>query len=335
MTIESRSLFRNFRGYLLLAFLLLIVCIAACLLGNTVIPPRSFLMGILQKDGYQSESIILYHLRIPRVIAGVLAGIGLSVSGVLLQSVTGNALAGPNIIGVNAGGGFCCIILLSFFPHLWYGLPVAAFLGAFITAVIIILVAKAIHATASTVILSGIACTAILNAGISFLSLLDADVLSSYNAFSIGGFSGVQTTQLIVPFIMIAGCLITSLILSRRIDLLCLGDTVATSLGVRTRPLRTVCLTLASAAAAAVVSYAGLLGFVGLVIPHIARRLCGNAVGPQLIVSSFVGAIIVVLADLIGRTLLAPTEIPVGILMALIGVPFFFTLLVKRRNIYD
>lgn len=334
MTTKSRPFFRHFTGYALLLLILLLVCVVACLFGSTNMTIESFLSGLTQKDGYQSEYIIIYHLRIPRILAGILAGIGLSVSGVLLQSVTGNSLAGPNIIGVNSGAGFCCIVLLSLFPNLWFTLPVAAFIGAFLAALVIILVAKAIHATSSTIILSGIACTAILNAGISFFSLIDADVLSSYNAFSIGGLSGVQTKQLLLPAAMIVICLITSLILSRRIDILCLGDTIATSLGVRTRSLRTICLILSSASAAAVVSYAGLLGFVGLVVPHVARRLCGNAVGPQLAVSSILGAIVVVLADLIGRVLLAPTEIPVGILMAFIGVPFFFALLVKRRNVY-
>ena len=172
-----------------------------------------------------------------------------------------------------------------------------------------------------------------LNAGISFLSLLDTDVLASYNAFSVGGLAGVKMEQLVVPAVIIGLCLLVSLLLARQVHLLCLGDALALSLGVRIRALRLVCLVCASACAASVVSFAGLLGFVGLVVPHIARRLSGQTTGPLLVTSIFVGAILVLLADLLGRVLLAPTEIPVGIVMALIGAPFFFILLLRRRGI--
>lgn len=286
------------------------------------------------KNNAANSTIILTYLRVPRVAAALLAGVGLSVSGVLLQSVTGNALASPNIIGVNAGAGFCCILLLNFFPQYWAALPFGAFIGAFATTLLIVTVAKKISAAPGTVILAGIACTTLLNAGISFLSLLDSDVLSSYNAFSVGGLNGVKLEQLVLPAIIIALCLCVSLLLSRQIHLLCLGDALAGSIGVRTQRIRMVCLVCASASAAAVVSFAGLLGFVGLVVPHISRRLCGNRTGPLLVTSSLVGAILVILADLLGRVLLAPTEIPVGILMAFIGAPFFFFLLLKRRDLH-
>ena len=286
------------------------------------------------KNNPGNSRIILTYLRIPRSAAALVAGVGLSVSGVLLQSVTGNALASPNIIGVNAGAGFCCILLLNFFPQFWAALPLAAFAGAFATTLLIVTVARRISASPGTVILAGIAFTTLLNAGISFLSLLDSDVLSSYNAFSIGGLSGVKMEQLYLPAVIVAVCLAVCLALSRQIHLLCLGDTLAGSIGVRTGVIRMVCLICASASAAAVVSFAGLLGFVGLVVPHISRRLCGNRTGPLLVTSSLVGAILVILADLLGRVILAPTEIPVGILMAFIGAPFFFILLVRRRNLH-
>lgn len=286
------------------------------------------------KNNPGNSRIILTYLRIPRAAAALVAGVGLSVSGVLLQSVTGNALASPNIIGVNAGAGFCCILLLNFFPQFWAALPLAAFAGAFATTLLIVTVARRISASPGTVILAGIAFTTLLNAGISFLSLLDSDVLSSYNAFSIGGLSGVKMEQLYLPAVIVAVCLAVCLALSRQIHLLCLGDTLAGSIGVRTGVIRMVCLICASASAAAVVSFAGLLGFVGLVVPHISRRLCGNRTGPLLVTSSLVGAILVILADLLGRVILAPTEIPVGILMAFIGAPFFFILLVRRRNLH-
>lgn len=161
--------------------------------------------------------------------------------------------------------------------------------------------------------------------------MLDTDVLSSYNAFSIGGLSGVKTEALAVPAVLIGMSLIISLMLSRQLGLLALGDSMAVSLGVNVRRLRLAALLLASASAAAVVSFAGLLGFVGLVVPHIARRIT-TGVRSVLITSALCGGILVVLADLVGRIIAAPSELPVGIVMAMIGAPFFFVLLLRQRG---
>lgn len=320
------------RKTLLLLPLLLCGAFALCICcGSSGMDLNTLFKGLTWQGDARLASAILYYLRLPRAVAAVLAGVGLSVSGVLLQSITGNDLASPNIIGVNAGAGFCCILLLSFFPNLWAALPLAAFAGAFGTTLVIAAVARRMGAASGTVILAGIACTTLLNAGISFLSLLDTDVLSGYNAFSVGGLNGVGMEQLALPAVLIFLCLALSLLLSRQIHLLCLGDSLARALGVRVTRLRIVCMICASASAAAVVSFAGLLGFVGLVVPHICRRLWGNHTRTLLIAASLGGAILVLLADMLGRVLLAPTEIPVGIVMALIGAPFFFSLLLKRR----
>ncbi len=317
--------------------LIMTLCLALAILlgtafGSTRLSFSEMWKGLSGKD--EVLSIIVHHLRLPRVLAALLAGVGLSVSGVLLQSVTGNPLAAPNIIGVNAGAGFATILMLTLFSGAARFAPLFAFIGAFSATIIIVFTASKISASGSTVILAGIAFSAILNAGISFLSLLDSDVLTSYNAFSIGGLRGVTADQLYVPAAIIFVCLAASLMLSRHIRLLSLGDKMAASLGVRVRAVRFMALLLASASAAAVVSLAGLLGFVGLIVPHIARRIVGGGTGILLISSSLIGASLVILADLLGRVLLAPTEIPVGIIMALIGSPFFFILLFKRRNAY-
>lgn len=320
---------------LLTHFLIMAVCLAAAVLlgtafGSAKLSAEDIWHGLFGVDS--SISIIVRDLRLPRVLAALLAGVGLSVSGVLLQSVTGNPLAAPNIIGVNAGAGFSAILLLTFFSNAALLTPIFAFVGAFCTALIIVSVANRITASSSTVILAGIAVTTVLNAGISFLSLLDSDVLTSYNAFSIGGLRGVSMKQLCIPAVIIFSCLTAALIISRHIRLLTLGDKMAASLGVKVSVVRFMALLIASASAAAVVAFAGLLGFVGLVVPHMARKIVGTRTSVLLIASSLIGATLVILADLVGRILLAPTEIPVGIIMALIGAPFFFILLIKRRN---
>ena len=281
---------------------------------------------------FETQALILYSLRLPRLLQGVLAGVGLSVSGVLLQSVTGNDLASPSIIGVNAGAGFAVLLLLSFFPGAAALLPPAAFLGAFLTTLLIMAIAGRADASKATVILAGIAVQALLNAGISFLSLLDADVLVSYSYFSAGGLSNTDIRLLWLPGAIILLGFSVSLACSGKIRLLCLGDDLARSLGVRVGRVRMLCLICASASAAAVVSFAGLLGFVGLIVPHLARRLTGSRTGPLLWVSALTGSILVLTADLLGRVLFAPSEVPVGIVMAFIGAPFFFYLLLRRRS---
>ncbi len=321
---------------MLCAFLVLIFAVLVSLrFGSADMGWDAFINGVLKRDDSITQSIIIYNVRLPRVVAAILSGIGLSLAGVLLQSVTNNALASPNIIGINAGAGFAVILLLYFVPTAFVGLPVAAFAGAFSTTLIILAIANRIGSSKMTVILAGIAVQAILNAGISFISMLDTDVLASYNYFSVGGFAGADIDEMILPTIIIIMCFIVALVYSKKIDLLCLGDSMAQSVGVRVKALRMGCLICASAAAAAVVSFAGLLGFVGLIVPHISRRLVGNNTRYMLITSALVGSLLVLIADLMGRVLFAPTEIPVGIIMSLIGAPFFFILLIKERKSTD
>lgn len=331
----EKQFFKGPAGLIFSAVLLLLCCLLAVYIGSASMCASEFFGGLLMKSGYEKQSLIIYIVRLPRVLGAVLAGAGLSVSGALLQSITGNELAGPNIIGVNSGAGFAVILLLWLIPELSSAAPFAAFFGAFLATLFIVYFANEIENSRGTVILAGIAVTVLLNAGISFISLLDSDILTDYNRFSVGGLSGVTADKLPIPALFISAGIIIPLILNRRIDALCLGDSIAVSLGIRIKPLRTVCLITASASAAAVVSFAGLLGFVGLVVPHISRCLCGGCIRRLLPLSALLGAILTVLADLLGRVLFAPTEIPVGIIMAFIGAPFFCHLLIRRKNNAD
>ena len=317
------------------AALVLLVLAAAALawrLGSAQLDWPDFWAGLTRQEGAEVVSIILYAVRLPRLLGAVLAGAGLSVAGVLLQAVTGNDLASPNIIGVNAGAGLAVLLCLICAPHAVYLLPPAAFCGAFLTTLLILSISRRLDSSRLTVVLAGVACNAVLNAAISFLSLLDTDALASYASFSVGGLAGMTMEKLFLPALIIAAGLAAALALSRAVDLLCLGDSVARSLGLRVARTRTACLVIASASAAAVVSFAGLLGFVGLIVPHMSKRLVGGRAFWQLIFSSLLGAVLLLAADTLGRVVFAPTEVPVGILMALIGAPLFFFLLLRRKG---
>lgn len=312
-----------------LAVLCLLSFAAALCLGSAGLSLRAVWGGLTQDPAYATAGQILRAVRLPRLAASVLAGAGLASSGVLLQAVTGNPLASPNIIGVNAGAGISVMLCLCFLPGAAFAwMPAAAFAGAFGTTLFLVGTAGRSRSR-TTLVLAGVAVNALLNAGISFLALVFPDVYSSYAYFSAGGVSGVTLAQLAEPAVILVLAFAAAMVLAPRLDLLCLGETLAASLGVRVRPLRMITLAVSSALAAAVVSFAGLLGFVGLIVPHLTRRMVGSRLRLLLPASCLLGMALVCAADTLGRVLLAPTEIPVGIVMAVLGAPFFFFLLMK------
>ncbi|MGM9596807.1 MAG: FecCD family ABC transporter permease [Eubacteriales bacterium] len=318
-----------------LAVLLAAVMLCGLAFGSVNLTLRRIFDAISGNDN--TAYIILFRLRLPRVLAASLAGIALSAAGFLLQTVTDNDLCAPNIIGVNSGAGLAVMLILCRLPTLWQLQPVAAFIGA-LGATLVVLFLSSLSSSyekKSTVVLAGVAVSSVFSAGISFLSIKYPDALSSYAAFSVGGFSDIATGQLAIPAVMTAVCLAASLIIAPRLELLCLGDDGARSLGVPVRAIRLTAIILASAMCAAAVSFAGLLGFVGLIVPHIVRRLTRSGLRLRLVHAALCGAIIVVLSDLAGRTLFAPGELPAGIIMAFIGAPFFICLLIGRRKKHD
>ncbi|MFW5649873.1 MAG: FecCD family ABC transporter permease [Acetivibrio ethanolgignens] len=286
----------------------------------------------LTKTGY-----ILTYIRIPRVIAGIIAGLGLSTAGVIIQTVFHNPLAGPNIIGVNAGAGFFVVLIFAVFPYSYALLPFAAFAGAFLTTLSIYFLGHKSGASKYAIILSDVAVNSILNSALDSIYLLNDNYLISSKLFKIGSISGVniQILSIAALIIVIAFCLI--LLLHKQLEILSLGDETAASLGLPIKQYRFLFLLLASVLAGAVISFAGLISFVGLIVPHIARILVGDECRYLLPVSAFIGSILVVLCDTLGRTLFSPYEIPAGIFLSLLGAPFFIFLLLshRRRSSHD
>lgn len=314
------------RIYLILLPLLMLTMAAGLCFGSAPLSLSELVSGA------GVSRTILLGIRLPRVLAGLLAGIGLSAAGVLLQTVTANDLASPNIIGINSGAGLAVILLLTLAPKAGAWLPMGAFCGAFGAALVILAAGSRLGSSRSGILLIGIATTTLFNAAISFLSLLDEGILAQYNHFTVGSLRAIRLGDLLVPGILILVSFCAAMVLSGRLSVLSLGDAAASALGVRVKGLRIAAMACAAACAAAVVSFAGLLGFVGLVVPHIARALTGERPARLLPVAALSGGILVILADLLGRTLFAPSELPVGILMSLIGAPYFLILLIRRKH---
>ncbi len=286
---------------------------------------------VFSKNG--PSALIIRAVRLPRALGACVGGAGLALSGVLLQSAVNNPLAGPNIIGVNAGAGLGMVTVMCFFSEAFYLQPIAAFSGALLCAAVISAIAHKSGGSRTAVVLAGVAISSLMNAGISALKLLYPDIAVSYMYFSVGGLSGVKMDKLLLPFCIIFFCFAAAFFMASRLELLCLGDDYAAALGIRIKPVRTAALLLASAAAGAAVSFCGLIGFVGLMVPHIARRLVGERLRAVLPASCLCAMILLMLSDLVGRVLFAPGELPAGMITAALGVPFFLTLLRRRAEI--
>lgn len=314
--------------------LLLFACsfIAALLFGSTGIRIDEAIQALISGDTAAPAYRILFHLRLPRACAAVLAGSALAVSGVIIQAVLHNAMAAPNIIGVNSGAGLAAILMIAVAPSAIQALPVAAFLGAVIACLCIYGIASRTGAGRITITLVGIAISSILNAGINTVKTVFPDSIYDANAFMIGGISGVTFTRLTPAWGLILVGIALSIFLARDVDILSLGDETAAGLGMHVKGMKLALLMLASVLAGSAVSFAGLLGFVGLVVPHIVRRFVGNKHRALIPLSAVGGAILVLLCDLLGRVLVAPYELPVGIILSFIGGPFFIALILVQRK---
>lgn len=289
------------------------------------------------QGGESVESRILLHIRIPRLVASVLAGAALAVCGAVLQTVLANPLASPGIIGVNAGAGLAQVLFLVLLPGMTVFLPFASFLGALGTVLLVYGIARKAGASRITLILSGVAISSLMTAGINTLTTLFPDLLSDLHDFQTGGFSHVSLPLLLPAGLVIVLGIFAALFFSGELELLSLGESTALSLGLNVRLYRFGFLVLAAALSGAAVSFAGLLSFVGLIVPHAARLLLRGGSRRVLIAAcALMGAAFLVLCDTASRTLFAPFELPVGILIAYLGVPFFLWLLFgERRKRHD
>lgn len=320
--------------------ILFAVCIAAAVVslivglaaGSVPLSLTEIFGGILGRDGFEMQTTIINYIRFPRVIGSALAGISLAVSGVILQTVTNNALCSANVLGINSGAGLGVMLAICFFPSAVAMYPVAAFVGALVVTLLVIGLSGKAGASRLAIVLAGIAISSICSAVISLLSLRYPEQLASYTAFTTGSFSGIQWESLKFPALIIAACLIGTFIITPQLELLCLGDTMAMSLGIKVKQTRIISLIIVSALVASVVAYAGILSFVGLMIPHIARKFVGSSLRKLIPLSAIMGFILVEFADIVGRAFFAPTELPAGIITALAGSPFFLYLLISRRS---
>lgn len=299
--------------------------------GAVDISPMDVLRAIfIENEGTNRQ--IIWNVRLPRTLVAALVGSGLAVSGAILQGIMRNPLSSPGIIGVSQGAGLTAMLILVIFPNYYYLVPLGAFIGALTATMFIYLLAWKNGVQPTRLILAGVAVSSMMSAGINVLMTLFPEKVGNSLSFLVGGLSGISWPQfkLAWPYILLG--LIAALLYSQRLNILMLGDEAAIGLGLKVERTRLILIAIASILAAAAVSVAGILGFVGLIVPHMTRLFIGSDYIYLIPASILCGASTIMICDTLARLLFNPAEIPVGIIMSFLGAPFFLYLLRERKG---
>lgn len=316
-----------------LTFLLAIgVGIIAIGLGSVSISIPEILQNLFQTPSTSVHETIIFDIRLPRVLLAMIVGANIAISGALLQAVVGNPLADPGLTGVTSGASVCVLLIFLVAPAYTQFIPLAAFVGGLTAATIVYALAwKKNGISPITIILAGVAVNAIAGGATGYLSILYSDRLPSALQWLNGSLAakGTNSLMMILPYTIIGWIL--SVFSIRKANIIRMGDQVAANLGENVNRIRVLLSLLAVFLTAASVAAIGMIGFVGLIVPHIARLIVGSNYKYLLPMSMALGALILLIADTGGRTIFAPLEIPAGILMAMIGGPYFLYLM--RRSV--
>ncbi|RFU63820.1 FecCD family ABC transporter permease [Peribacillus glennii] len=346
---KSFRLFGGFISYLLdkkainvfavLLLLLLALFLLSASAGQMFISPLQVAKALLGA-GNELETMVITSFRLPRIVVAMMVGMALAVAGGILQGIIRNPLASPDIIGLTGGASFAVVSFLALFSDKnnsltvsigW--LPLAAFAGAAITAFIVYSFAWKNGAAPTRLVLIGIGISALMQAGTTMMMILGPIYRASQaNIWITGSVNGAKWTDvyILVPLVLIIMSI--AFALGRNLNVQELGEDIALGMGTKVEKQRLFLLVIATALTGGAVAFGGGIGFVGLMAPHMARRLVGSDFGALLPVAALIGAVLVLVADLIGRTLFAPLEIPAGVFTASIGAPYFIYLLYKTRN---
>ena len=329
-----KSLRKNKIAYLYCAALVLLVISMALgvLLGSTRLSLSSAMADIFGGNVDSADARILIYVRLPRVLAALICGMALAMSGAVIQGVLANRLASPSIIGVNAGAGLAVTLCSAFGLIGGWQLSIFSFVGAFATVLLVSIGAKKWGASRGTVILMGVALNALLGAISDTVTTFAPEISVMRNDFKIGDFSAVTYTKVLPAAALILIAILILITLSNDLDVLTLGDENAKGLGLNTGVARVVFLLLSALLAGAAVSVCGLLSFVGLLVPHAVRRIGASESKHLIPLCALFGAGFVTLCDTLARILFAPYELPVGIIMAFLGAPFFIFILLRGKG---
>ncbi len=321
----------------LFSLLLLLAVIALSIAVGSVFIPLGELWDVLRGGGSAAMQSIIWQIRMPRTVLVILTGAALSISGASYQGLFRNPLADPFLIGVASGAGLGAVIAMSIqWPYSFWGLmaiPLAAFIMALLTVSVVYFMARIGRVVPTTnLILAGVAVSSFATSLTSFLMLRSSGEVRRAIGWMMGGSiqNGWQSILAVLPFVLVG---VTILLFSGHpLNLLQFGDDQAQQLGLNVNRARTMVLVAASLVTATAVAFSGIIGFIGLIVPHLMRLWFGADYRKLLPLSLINGATILLIADIISRVVLAPQEIPVGIITSLAGAPFFLWVLRKSKN---
>lgn len=350
-TIYAKHTGKKFFIVLLLLLLLAMTMLFAIAVGAVSISIGDVIMVIANKIfnlnyTYQNSlaETIIMQLRLPRILLAVLTGISLAGAGAVMQGILHNPLVSPYTLGMSGAASLGAAIAIvlgkgilgSYFDIAGsYLIAFNAFIFGFLTIFIIIGFARLKGGSPETLVLAGVALGYIFSAGVSALKYFsDNDALKDLVVWLMGGMWGAtwQSVCLLLPIVLI--CMLALMTYAWEMNALSAGEDVATNLGVNVKRLQFVCLTIATLAASATVAFTGIIGFIGLIGPHISRALIGSDNRFLIPCSCAMGALILLLSDTVGRIIIAPVEIPVGIVTALIGGPYFLYMLLRKKKFH-
>lgn len=324
---------RRLVGLGVLLGLLVLSAVLSLLIGAKAIPPAEVWESVFAPTG-SANSVIIQQLRIPRTVIGVLAGAALGLAGALMQGHTRNPIADPSILGISQGAGLAVVIaVFSFDVSGLLGFVWFSFAGALLGALAVFAIGSVGRggATPVTLALAGAAISFLLQAITSALVLLDRQSLDTYRFWKVGSIAITESAVIwqVLPFLLVG--LVLGLANAQSLNALSLGEDVARSLGHRVRLSRGLGITAIAVLVGASVAVCGPISFVGLVAPHVARFVTGSEHRWLLPVAALLGASLVLLADVVGRLVARPSEIPVGVMLAMVGAPFFIALVRRRK----
>lgn len=314
------------------ALLLVVLAVVSVSVGTVSVPFRDIGASLLDPDS--PSYFIVHQVRLPRVLVGILAGFGLAVGGVILQSLIRNPLASPDVIGITKGAGFAAAAVIFVFPQApGYAVSVAAFAGAIAAFVVLMLLSRRLTLSPASLALVGVAIGAVFQAGIQYLIVTHPTNINMALLWMSGSLwsRGWHETYSLLPWIAVLLPLAWGSF--AKLNVLQLGDELSASLGVRITRDRFWLLLLAVAISGISVAAVGAIGFIGLIAPHIARSLVGGRHQWLVPLAALIGADLMLLGDCLGRVLIIPREVPVGIMAAILGTPYFVYLLRKQRKL--
>ncbi|WP_107951397.1 FecCD family ABC transporter permease [Lysinibacillus parviboronicapiens] len=349
----NKQTVRPNKKFILLSMLLLLLLIIsitfAIMIGSVSITPLyvwkvifskiPFVQNWIEQDWSRSQEIIIWQIRVPRVLLAAIVGGGLAIAGAAIQALVRNSIADPYILGVSSGAtvGATAVIILGAFSFFGiYALSISAFLGSLIAIVLVFFLSRVGgRISIFRLLLAGMAVSFILSATSNFILMMSKQEggMKAVMYWMLGSLAGAKWSNLLIPMVIFVIVFVLLWLHYRNLNLLLLGEEAAVTLGVNLQQFRIQLVLLVSLLTGVLVAVSGAIGFVGLIIPHIVRLIVGSNYKYVIPISALLGAIFLVWADALARILIAPEEMPIGIITAFCGGPFFIWLL--RRNNYS